>query len=194
MAQRTSMRDKPVLQRLEYRPVTSRRLYDLQVFSQCHGRFRYCSCMRWRIPSSEYKRSTKDERVAALDALVRRDSPVGVLAYVDHDPVGWCSVAPRETCSALERYQALRRIDDAVVWSVVCFFVAASHRRQGLRFGLLQAAISYARSCGAKLIEAYPAEPGALYGYMGSPSLFESAGFRDVTPVGRDRRILRLDL
>jgi GNAT superfamily N-acetyltransferase len=176
---------------LEFHPVTAERLPDLARFSEQHGKFRYCSCMRWRMKSTEYQRSDKEERVAALDALVTEGTPVGVLAYADEEPVGWCSIAPRETLSALERYRALPRLDDAPVWSVVCFFVDADFRGEGLTRGLLKAAVAYARSQGAKIIEGYPVEPGRLYTYMGSPSAFEAAGFRDVTPPGQARRVMR---
>jgi hypothetical protein len=100
---------------LEFRPVTPERLPDLARFSESHGKFRYCSCMRWRMRSAEFGSSTNQSRVAALDRLVRVGTPVGVLAYLDDEPVGWCSVAPRETCAALERYRALPRIDDLPV-------------------------------------------------------------------------------
>jgi GNAT superfamily N-acetyltransferase len=131
---------------LEFYPVTAERLADLARFSAQHGKFRYCSCMRWRMTSADYQRSTKASRVAALDELVRRGTPVGVLAYVDGDPVGWCSIASRETYTALERSRALPRVDDAPVWSVVCFFVDRRVRRQGVTLGLLKAAVEYARS------------------------------------------------
>jgi len=54
-------------------------------------------------------------RVAALEALVRQGTSVGVLAYADDEPVGWCSIAPRQSCEALERYRGLPRIDDVPV-------------------------------------------------------------------------------
>ena len=91
---------------LEFHPVTAERLADLARFSEQHGRFRYCSCMRWRMTSTDYHRSPKESRVAALEELVRQGTPVGVLACVDGDPVGWCSLAPRETYAALERCHA----------------------------------------------------------------------------------------
>jgi GNAT superfamily N-acetyltransferase len=177
---------------LEYHPVTRERLPDLRRFSERHGTFRYCSCMRWRMTSATYSRSTKEERVAALDARVEADIPVGVLAYRAGEPVGWVSVAPRETLGALERYKALARIDAAPVWAITCFFLDRSARRQGVTLGLLQAAVAYAFSQGATVIEGYPVEPGArLYTYMGAPTTFLQAGFVDVTPAGRDRRVMR---
>lgn len=178
----------------QFHPVTPERLPDLARFSQEHGKFRYCSCMRWRLRSTEFQRSTTEDRVAALEALVDRDVPVGVLAYADGQPVGWCSVAPRETYEGLERYRALPRLDDTPVWSVVCFFVDCRVRRRGLTLGLLNAAVAYARSRGARVVEAYPVEPSArLYTYMGSPETFRRAGFRDVTPAGQARWVMRYD-
>lgn len=179
---------------VEYHPVTVERLADLARFSASHGTFRYCSCMRWRMTSTEYQRSTKEQRIAALDERVCAGVPVGVLAYVDGDPVGWCSVAPRETYAALERYRALARVDDTPVWSVVCFFVDSHIRRQGITLGLLRAAVEYAISQGAQVIEGYPVEPGArLYTYMGSPTTFRQAGFRDVATAAGGRLIMRYD-
>ena len=181
---------------MDFHPVTQERLPDLARYSLAHGKFRYCSCMRWRMTSGEFQRSTKDARVASLEEFVRQSNPVGVLAYAEGEPVGWCSIAPRETYGALERYRALPRLDDAPVWSVVCFFVDSRFRGQGLTLGLLRAAVDYARAQGAPIVEGYPVAPGApSYTYMGSPAVFLQAGFRDVTPAGQDaspsRRVMR---
>jgi GNAT superfamily N-acetyltransferase len=176
----------------EYHPVTRARLPDLARFSEAHGKFRYCSCMRWRMTSSEYGHSTKDSRIAALDGLVTEDVPVGVLAYQDGEPVGWVAVAPREALGALERYRALARVDASAVWAITCFFIDRHLRRQGVTLGLLNAAVAYARSQGATTIEGYPVAPGArLYTYMGSSATFRQAGFVDVTPEGRQRLVMR---
>jgi GNAT superfamily N-acetyltransferase len=148
-------------EKLVFRPVTRQTLADLERFSECHGKFGYCSCMRWRLRSVDYKRSNKAERAAMLADLARDNAPVGVLAYRGREPVGWCAIAPRAQYAALERYQALPRIDDEPVWSVVCFFIDPAARRQGVTLGLLQAAVAYAGSLGAKIVEGYPVEPGA---------------------------------
>ena len=177
---------------MEFHPVTVERLPDLDRFSSQHGKFRYCSCMRWRMTSTEYQQSTKESRVAALDALVRAHVPVGVLAY-DHDlPIGWCSVAPRDVYLALERYRALPRIDDAPVWPIVCLFVDRGFRRQKVTLGLLRAARDYACQQGAMMVEGYPVDPASrLYTYMGAPATFLEAGFRDVTPPHQVRHVMR---
>jgi GNAT superfamily N-acetyltransferase len=141
---------------LHFRPVTEERLHDLAQFSAQHGKFRYCSCMRWRLTSTEFRRSTNEERIAAL-----------------------------------ERNRTLPRIDNASVWSVVCFFVNRRFRRQGVTLGLLDAAVEYAHTLGAEIVEGYPVAPGSpSYTYMGAPETFRRAGFHDVTPVGQARQVM----
>ena len=58
-------------------------LADLERFSRGHGKFRYCSCMRWRMTSTEFKRSNKPKRIEALRDNVANGRPTGVLAYAD---------------------------------------------------------------------------------------------------------------
>jgi Acetyltransferase (GNAT) family len=182
----------PAPRTLTFHPVTPERLPGLARFMESQGKFRYCACMRWRMPSSQYSGSTKEGRADALEHLVREGTPIGVLAYLDQEPVGWCSVAPRDSYAALERYRALPRIDDRPVWSVACFFVSSRIRRTGATLGLLKAAVEYAASQKAEIIEGYPVEPDArLYTYMGSPSTFRATGFKDVTPRGQARLVMR---
>ena len=177
------------------RPVTADNLADLERFSRGHGKFRYCSCMRWRMTSSEFRRSDKPKRIEALRGEVANGRPTGVLAYADGVPVGWCSIAPREEFRGLERYRKLARIDAAAVWSVTCFFVDRQYRRRGLTVDLLEAAVRYASANGARVVEGYPVDPtAASYTYMGSPQTFIRAGFTDVTPPGRERRMFRIIL
>jgi GNAT superfamily N-acetyltransferase len=180
---------------IDFHPVTLDRLPDLDRFSREHGKFRYCSCMRWRLSSSQMHTSTKESRIAALEELVQSGVPVGVLGYLEGKPVGWCSIGPRTTFEALERSRSLGRLDGLPVWSVTCFFVGARLRRRGLTLGLLNAAVDYARSQNAPAVEAYPVVPGPrLYTYMGAPPTFLKAGFCDVTPPNRQRLVMRLEL
>ena len=73
--------------------------------------------MRWRLTSAEFKRSDRASRRSKLEQLVDEGTPVGVLAYQDGEPVGWCSVALRSSYAGLERYRAIPRVDAAPVWS-----------------------------------------------------------------------------
>ena len=147
------------------------------------------------MTSSDFGRSGKAKRIEALRDDVVNGRSTGVLAYAGGVPVGWCSIGPREGFRGLERYRKLARIDDAAVWSVTCFFVDRSYRRTGLTVELLKAAVRHAGENGARIVEGYPVDPAATsYTYMGSPGTFTKAGFIDVTPPGRERRIFRIIL
>ncbi len=145
------------------------------------------------MTSTEFSRSDKAKRIESLRGEVANGRSTGVLAYAGGVPVGWCSIAPREEFRGLERYRKLARIDDAAVWSVTCFFVDRHYRRKELTVELLKAAVRHAGVNGARIIEGYPVEPAATsYTYMGSPGTFTKAGFTDVTPPGRERRVFRI--
>jgi GNAT superfamily N-acetyltransferase len=133
--------------------------------------------------------------VVVLDVGVQHSVEVGVLAYVDDVPVGWCSIAPRQCYPALDRYRALPRIDDRPVWSITCFFVGRRVRGRGVTLALLRAAVAYAGSLGCRIVEGYPVEPGArLHTSMGAAATVRTAGFRDVTPQGQARMVMRIHL
>lgn len=169
-------------------PVTPDRLADLARFSGANGKFRYCSCQRWRVPSRRFRAI---DRAAALADAVRAGTPVGVLAYSAGEPVGWCSIAPRETYAAVLSSRVIPAVEGAEVWSVVCFFVAASARRVGVPAALLQGACDYAFASGASVIEAYPWPGGASYRYMGTRDLYLAAGFTDVPVPAGARPVMR---
>jgi GNAT superfamily N-acetyltransferase len=177
-----------------FHPLTLERWDDLVQLFAHHGNPGYCWCTRWRLPSGDYGRADSAGRRAALKAMVDCGTPTGVLAYHEAMPVGWCSIAPRETYAALERSTTLRRIDDAPVWSVVCFFVDRTFRRRGLAAQLLDAAGAYAVREGAGIIESYPVEPDKSYRFMGSPQLFKRAGFEQVAVASNGRPIMRRNL
>lgn len=178
--------------RIEVRPVTADRLADLTEFAGNNGSFGYCSCMKWRLTSTEFKNSDKADRARRLTELVEHGEPVGLLGYLDGTPIGWCSIAPREQLAGLERYRKLPRIDELPVWAVVCFYVHRSARGQGVQQALLRAAVDHARSQHAVAVEGYPPPPSStLYRYMGSIEVFRSVGFQDVTPAGQQRPVLR---
>jgi GNAT superfamily N-acetyltransferase len=192
---------KPVNPTPEFHAVTPDSWRDLVQLFEHHGNPGYCWCMYWRLRSSEYAKLNSPSRRRALERIIRAGTPVGILGYLDGEPVGWCSIAPRETYARLERSTTIKRIDDAPTWSVVCFFVSRKQRGQHLAVELLRAAVEYARSQGAQIVEGYPVEPrrdadgnlqeAASYNFMGHVSTFRKAGFRDVTPKDAGRRVMR---
>lgn len=127
---------------------------------------------------------------AALRSRVTDHVPIGVLAYGDGVPVGWCSIAPRESYRPLGGPEHGQR-----VWAVACFFVLRAWRGRGLFDALLAAAIAYARDNGAKIVEVYGAERDSpSYRFMGLREVYEAAGFIAVGTAGTRRTVMRLTL
>ena len=175
-----------------FHPVTAARWSDLEAFFRANGNPNYCWCMRWRLRSSDFGKENAAGRKQKLKKMVQADVPIGVLAYYGGKVIGWCSVAPRETFEALERSRVLKRIDEQPVWSVTCFFVDRTFRGQGMTENLLKAAVAYARSQGANLVEGYPVEYGKSYQFMGAPAIFDEVGFEEVAVASNGRKIVRI--
>jgi GNAT superfamily N-acetyltransferase len=180
--------------RYRFEPVTAQREADLDAFSRAYGRFGYCSCMRWRLPSGRYRDLGRDGRAAALGDLVRAGEPVGVLAYEGEHAVGWCSIAPRGGYRAITASRVIPQVPGDGVWSVACFFLAPRARRRGLTALLLEAACGYAAWSGALIAEAYPWPGGASYRYMGTRELYLAAGFHDLPVPPGYRPVMRRSL
>ncbi len=186
---------------LEFYPVAPERWDDLVLLFEGHGNPGYCWCMLWRLSSSAYGSLDSAGRKEALKAIVDAGTPVGIIGYLDGSPIGWCSIAPRETYSRLERSTSIERVDNQPTWSVVCFYLDRSARGQGLTARLLEAAVHYAFAQGARVVEGYPVEPeqdadgqwrpARSYRFMGYASSFLKAGFHDATPAGSRRRVMR---
>ena len=152
--------------------------------------------MWWRLSRSQFEAHKGDANRRALRRLVEGGAVPGLLAYCDDQPAGWCCLGPRTAFPALDRSRVLARIDDQPVWSIVCFFVARSHRHQSLSLWLAQAAVDYARASGAAIVEAYPIDPSSPaypdpYAYTGLLSTFIRTGFSEVARRSPTRPIVR---
>ena len=183
------------LQQLQFKPVTPERWPKMQGLFE-ENRFRGCWCMYWRLKRKEFDQQYGEGNRAAMERLIQSGKVPGILAYLEGEPVGWCSVAPRDDYAALNRSRILKRVDDQPVWSIVCFFVATAYRGQGLTRALIQAAIRYAGKHGAGIVEAYPLIPEEskrpeASSYMGLVSTFRALGFREVARRSRMRPVMR---
>ncbi len=186
----------PSLHALEFQPLTPERWQDLEALFGKRGAYGNCWCMWWRMPRSEFDRQTGEVKKEAFKTIVVSGEVPGILAYVDGQPIAWCSVAPREAFAVLERSRTLKRVDDKPVWSIVCFFVARPFRKQGLMLKLIRAAVEYARVHGAQIVEGYPIEPAHanlpdVSSFTGIASVFVEAGFVEVLRRSEKRPIMR---
>jgi len=181
---------------LEFHPLTPERWKDLEALFGERGACGGCWCMWWRLKRSQFEKQKGEGNRRALKKIVDSGEVPGLLAYAGGQPVAWCSVAPRETYSVLERSQTLKRIDDQPVWSVVCFFVAKPFRGKGVTVKLLRATVEYVKEQGARIIEGYPVEPKKTrmpdaFAYTGLVSTFRKAGFIEVLRRSETRPIMR---
>jgi GNAT superfamily N-acetyltransferase len=182
--------------KLDVHPLTPDRWDDLvELFGRPGASIaRGCFCMYYRktggsgIGAGEVNRK-------AMKSLVDRGVVPGLIGYRDGRPVGWISLGPREDYPKLRRSPVMKPVDDKPVWSIVCFFVDRGARGQGVSKALLQAAIDYARSHGATLLEAYPVdkpEPShSDFMWFGAKAMYDRAGFREVARRKETRPVVR---
>jgi GNAT superfamily N-acetyltransferase len=177
--------------------------------------------MYWRLDGPAFSAGKGAGNRDAFRALVTSGHARGVLAWAPDDPgtaVGWCAVGPRDDYGRILRSRALQRSGGveavegggprsarsgsdveagspragASVWSLNCFYIPASRRRQGVARALLDGAVQLAFASGATEVEAYPvvpATPGkdvpATFAWTGPVGMFEAAGFRRVASSGK---------
>ena len=153
--------------------------------------------MFFRLPRSQFNLPKGEKNRAAMQKIVISGEVPGLLAYAGGEPVGWCSVAPRETYPVLDRSRVMKRFDDPPVWSVVCLFVAKDFRGKGVSAELLNAAADCVRKRGGKVVEGYPVEPRKgkvpdVFAYTGLVSAFRKTGFKECARRSESRPMRRM--
>ncbi|MBK8025097.1 MAG: GNAT family N-acetyltransferase [Chloroflexi bacterium] len=181
---------------LMFHPLTPERWSDFETLFGEKGAYGGCWCTHWRIPRSQRNKYEGNRR--AMEHMVRSEVVPGLLGYADGQAVAWCSVGPRTDYASLETSRLLKRVDDQPVWSIVCFFVTRSFRRQGIMRLAIRAAVEYALEHGAKIIEGYPIRVSeqmtAPGGYMGLASAFDAEGFVEIARVSETQTIVRYSI
>lgn len=155
--------------------------------------------MRWRLARARFVNQRGALNRQALRREIASGRRTGIVAYRDSEPVGWCSIGPREDFPLLETSDLLARVDERAVWSITCLFVAKRARRQGVSVPLIQGAVAFAASQHADIVEAYPVVPltGAMpvaAAMTGIYSAFKKAGFTEVLRRVDIRPIMRFEI
>ena len=181
---------------LEFHPVTADLWDDFETLFGERGACGGCWCMWWRLKRSDFEKQKGEGNKRAMKKIITSGEVPGLLAYIDGQPVAWCSVAPRAAFPVLDRSRILKRVDDQPVWSIVCFFVARPFRRKGIMLQFLRAVVKHAGEHGAHIVEGYPVEPKKpstpdLFLYHGVASTFRKAGFVEVARRSETRPIMR---
>ncbi len=177
---------------LEIRELSPARVGDYLAFFDGDGfadnpEWRPCYCRLFHFSGTMDEwdaacASGENRRVKA--DLIRRGEAHGLPAYSEGRPVGWCHAAPRRS---LRLSPKLDVPDADRVGSVVCFVVAAPHRRKGVARLLLRAACDGFARRGLAFAEAYPDLPpaDAEHRFMCGPlGLYRSEGFTVFRELG----------
>jgi GNAT superfamily N-acetyltransferase len=192
-------------------PANEATCQDIQAVFGPRGYPARCQCQRFKmLPGESWRSVGTIEFRRRLVEQTRCGQPEsatcsGLVAYLEGQPVGWCAVAPRMDHPRLLRNNRVpwqgRREDkhDPSVWAATCFIIRAGFRRRGITYALARAAVDFARQRGARALEGYPmlTEPGqdVTWGelHVGTRSIFEAAGFKEVSRPTIRRVVMRID-
>ncbi len=156
-----------------------------------------CWCQAWKLEKGEdWKRLKGDKAKKRLRSGIEAGTTLGILAFVEERPVGWCNFGPRASYPRLNRCRTLECNDIDEVWSIPCFFVARGYREKGVATALLRHALRALKRRKARVAEAYPSKPDKngryvpSFAWTGTHSLFREAGFAVVgNPLGARQRV-----
>jgi GNAT superfamily N-acetyltransferase len=189
---------------LRFEPVTAARWGDFERLFGPQGAFYGCWCVALRLPHAVRTKMSPCERKSHMQARIAAGPPPGILCYAQGEPVAWVQVGPRHDVPQFNSTRTVSRpIDEAdahdpSIWAVSCFFMLPKLRGKGMSRSLLAAAIDYARSAGARLLEGcpidYAKQSKSVTLCIGSTAIFNDAGFETVARRKDGRPLMRLDL
>ena len=181
---------------------------DLQAVFGTRGDPSRCWCQRYKMQPRESWASVGPEELAfrlrqQTDCgHPESETTSGLVAYAGGEPAGWCAVEPR---TAYPRLLLKTRVPwdgrdedktDASVWAVTCVLARKGHRRRGISYALVRAAVDFARERGARALEGYPMTTTAALASelcVGTIGAFAAAGFAEVGRPTLRRAVMRID-
>lgn len=193
---------------IDVRPVDADNVADVAGLFARDRNTRHCWCTAFCTTGRQFAAGWfgGGNRRRFGDLAAASGRPMGVLALLDNEPVGWCACGPRSryTAAIKGRSRLLRsrpREEDDLVWLIACLFVDARHRGRGITHALIAAAVELARREGAIAIEGWPnaasasgSAPPASGLFLGRERAFRAQGFEIVDRPTSQRCIVRLDL
>jgi len=75
--------------------LTDRTWPDFEKLFEGRGGPKSCWCMVWRADKEEARNIHGAHRKACMHRRVRSGTKSGIIALVDGEPFGWCSIAPK---------------------------------------------------------------------------------------------------
>lgn len=168
-----------------------------------------CSCTRERLGDGDWFPMSESERASLFRAETHCDDPratetIGIVGYLDDEPVAWAAVDRRSVYGRLRGSPVPwlgRREEktDDTVWAIPCMVVRKGYRGRGFTAQLVRAAVEHARERGADAVEGYPMlTEGKEVTWdefrVGPVSAFAAAGFAEVSRPTKRRVVMRVEL
>ena len=163
-----------------------------------------CQCLWPMLSNKDWQQTTTPQRTEMLREEIAEGPPPGLIAYVDGEAAGWIRIGPRTRQARIPRTRMIAAasdepFDDDSVWAVTCFVVRREHRGSGLNLELLRAAVDFADTAGARVVEGYPVDTRGekkrtndlFHGTLGT---FLAAGFTERAEMKPGRTLVAREL
>lgn len=186
----------------DLRPLTPERLEEWLAFFdgpafRDNPEWGTCYCRCFLLGGGGFERwdaacANPGENRSAMAERIRAGTVDGILAYRDGAAVGWVHYGP--TARFQPPVGTLAPVEDGVA-SIVCFVVAADHRRSGVARALLRGACDALARAGYRAVDARPrpdeAEHAAAEQFCGPLALYLAEGFELVERGAHRHRVRR---
>lgn len=183
---------------IQIEKLTQENLADLDQLFSSNPSSSGCRCMWFIKPVKQYHHDGTDGNWADFTAMAQASAlPLGLIAYHDGQPRGWCAVGPRSRYSRVLKtptYHGRNPAEDEDIWLVPCVFTKDDARGLGLSRALVARAMELARSHGAKAVEAFPyvgTKRRSKDTQVGFEPVFSAIGFREVSRPSESRIVMR---
>ena len=182
--------------KISFKELTKGTWQDFETLFGEKGACGGCWCMYWRLRNKEFENQKGEGNKRAMKNLANKNEQIGIIMYLNNEPIGWCSVAPREDFIRLANSKILKPIDEKLVWSITCFFIDQNFRRQGYSVKMLKGVIGYCKKRKVRILEGYPVEPKKnkmppAFAWTGIAAAFSQAGFKEVARRSETRPVMR---
>jgi len=155
-----------------------------------------CFCRYWHFTGTKNEwldrcahrpEENLSEQTAAL--IAGEPSASGLVALDAGAVVGWMKVAPREAMPKLTSLPVYRHLpSEPGTWSIGCFVVRPTSRRQGVARALVQGALDHVAAWGGRFLEGHPRRSDAPLhdeeAWQGPERIFLELGFSAIHDQG----------
>ena len=170
-----------ILTDMSYLPLNVSNWGDFETVMGKNGAFCGCWCAYDRMRRSIFSKTDSETHKSVTREYVNSGKPVGIIAYQNRNPIGWCSVGPVDEFPGIVYSREFKPENPEGKWCITCLFIRKGWRQRGIASYLITSALDVAHKAGAKSVEAYPVEGGKSRGdpfiYRGIVSTYLKLGF-----------------